>query len=173
MTDWCILRTNGSRTLTLANSLQAAGIEAWTPVSIELRRIPRRKAKEERITPLTPRYVFARAIHLTALLDTYHAHPTFSMFWGNEGPILIADDKLEPLRTEESRSRPKQRARTYGRGENVHITEGSFAGMKGIVEKDGDHRFTRVLFGSARAVKIGTYILRPDGVSSAQTALAA
>ena len=173
MSDWCILQTTSARTLGLANSLTAAGIEAWTPVRIELRRVPRRKARQEKLTPLTPRYVFARASHLVDILDTYHAHPTFRMFLDESGPVLIPDNQLEPLRTEESRSRPKQRARTYGKGEQVCITEGSFAGMRGTVEKDGDHRFTSVTFGPGRAVKIGTYILRPDCVLSPPTALAA
>lgn len=165
--DWCILRTNSSRTLNLAISLTAAGIEAWTPVRIELRRVPRRKARQEKITPLIPRYVFARASHLPDLFETHHAHPTFSLLHDENGPALVSDNELEPLRTEESRSRPKQRARTFGQGENVCITEGSFAGMRGIVEKDGDHKFTMVSFSQGRPVKIGTYILRPDCVSVA------
>jgi transcription antitermination factor NusG len=173
MADWCILRTNSSRTLSLATSLTAAGIEAWTPIRVELRRVPRRKARQEKITALIPRYVFARAAYLPSLLETYHAHPTFSLFWDEHGPALVSDEQLEPLRTEESRSRPKQRARTYERGEKVCITEGSFAGMKGIVEKDGDHRFTSVSFTRSRPVKIGTYLLRPDCISSPPTALAA
>lgn len=97
---WCILRTSGSRTLALADSLTKAGMEAWTP-----RRTFKRvkagvkpQANGQRPTveidaPILPTFVFAREADLSALASAAIAeispHPAFSIFrHGGRHPII-------------------------------------------------------------------------------------
>ena len=95
---WCILRTSGGRTLPLARSLQAAGIEAWTPSRTFLRRVPgKTNMKKEATVAILPTFVFARAVHVGDLaaiaVDPASNHPAFSVFrFAGRVPMLGARD---------------------------------------------------------------------------------
>lgn len=95
---WCILRTSGGRTLPLARSLQAAGIEAWTPSRTFLRRVPgKANTKKEATVAILPTFVFARAVHVGDLaaiaVDPASNHPAFSVFrFAGRVPMLGAHD---------------------------------------------------------------------------------
>ncbi|MBB4154163.1 hypothetical protein GGQ80_002073 [Sphingomonas jinjuensis] len=89
-TRWCILRMSGPRTLAVADSLAAVGVEAWTPRRTEKRPHPSRKAigpdgrraTVEIDAPILPTYVFIRAVHRDEVLaiaaDPASPHPQFS-----------------------------------------------------------------------------------------------
>lgn len=184
--NWIILRTAGRTTMQLAKSLNEDGIEAWTPVETRNMRIPRANVRRTVRLPIMPSYVFARAEHLIDLIELagmkpiprrsssrptnrseewrpYHAD--FSVMHFHDRIPVIADHHLQSLRTIEAKRSPRERAKPFPSGLSVRVkTEGgSFAGMKGRVERS-DNNTTVVCFDSRMTVKISTSLLRPDEV---------
>ena len=53
-TSWCVVRTQGGQTLSLAKSLQEAGYQAWTPAETVIRRARRSHPAQEIVVPLMP-----------------------------------------------------------------------------------------------------------------------
>lgn len=114
---WCILQTAGGRTLPLARSLTAAGVEVWTPVRTIRRPAPgqrrrlvmgqRRKMIEVDVAIL-PGFVFARASALTDLVrisfDEGSRHPAFTVFQVAGRVPLVSDASVAGLRQEEERA---------------------------------------------------------------------
>ncbi len=109
---WCILRTSGPRTLAVAASLVAAGVEAWTPKRT-FKRVKPGKLRDEhgrRFTvevdaAILPTFVFAREHHLRTLValwkDPTSALPPFSVFqYGGRFP-LVSDMDVAGLRDAE------------------------------------------------------------------------
>lgn len=159
---WCILRTAGPRTLPLASSLDAAGIEAWTPIEMVKRRIPRKPGRVEKAAPLLPTFVFVPEVHLSDLWRISRMivspHPAFAFFRHNGAVPLIAQREVDKLRVLENRMTPKRRRPTMAIGAEVIPTDGAFAGMTGVVvESDG--KATLVAFGGWMNLKIETSIL--------------
>jgi transcriptional antiterminator NusG len=170
LTGWCILRTAGQRTLLLATSLQEAGFDVWTPQETQAKRAPRgSKAKIERVVPMMPSFVFARATALADLVGILalpsSPHPAFSIFRYNGCIPLVSDREVERLRTAERRIVPKAKQKIFGIGTRVHIPEGAFAGLSGIVEEGGG-KSTIVCFGGNVSFSIATFLLQPDVVSA-------
>lgn len=149
MTDWCILRCSGTSTLRLADSLTDAGLEAWTPVTREIRRPTGQRTREEVAVPLMSGYVFARSTHLHALLALSRSpvpqyqvwdsdqrrmvtkgHPWFRLF---SAVRFVPDRELEPLRRLERKPRPQRIERTFAIGERVRTDEAGFIGLTGTV----------------------------------------
>jgi hypothetical protein len=114
---WCILSTSGGRTLPLARSLAAAGIEVWTPKRTIRRPAPgqrrrlvmgqRRKMIEVDVAIL-PGFVFARAVHLDDIagivIDPASQHPAFTVFQIAGRVPLVTDASVSGLREEEARA---------------------------------------------------------------------
>lgn len=172
--EWCILRTTGGRTVSLARSLERAGIEAWTPIEQQSKRRPRSKVRFEVVAPIMPTFVFVRAGHLPelarCLAEPVNPHPSFSIFRHGGRIPIIADADIAGLRVaEESAKRRADRARmkahrhVFPVGEQVRLDEGAFAGMSGVVE-GGDGKFALVAFNGGLSVKIATFLLRPENV---------
>lgn len=166
--SWCILRTSSRHTLRLVESLQGAGIDAWTPSIVRTIRKPRWNVKREVRLPMMASFVFAPAKHMWTLVDLEEdrrsPHPSFSLFRHQDSLPLVPDGELEPLRMAERRAIPAQKARAFSRGQNVRVPEGSFAGMIGKVEHSNG-RHTLVCFGGPLKVKIATYLLKLECVS--------
>jgi hypothetical protein len=112
VTRWCILRTSGGRTLALADSLMAAGIEAWTPRRTLRREKPGRcrlidgsKPVVEIEAPILPTIVFVPAGAMAALAtiaaDPASPHPPFSLFRHGDRYPLIGVAELRGLRQAE------------------------------------------------------------------------
>lgn len=113
VTRWCILRTSGGRTLALADSLVAAGIEAWTPRKTFRREKPGRcrlidgsKPVVEIEAPILPTIVFvpagAMAVLATIAIDPASPHPAFSLFRHGDRYPLIGAGELRGLRQAEA-----------------------------------------------------------------------
>lgn len=163
---WIILRTNGKSTLRLASSLTEAGYEAWTPTQTRMVRAPRSKVQTEKRLPITPTFVFAQADRLESLIilseTRVKPQPDFSLFRYYGQYPLIADRALEPLRTEEIKTVPREKRELFADGAAVKIPDGVFAGMSGIVMWD-DGQYVLVTFpGSRFPVKISAFHLRAD-----------
>lgn len=146
MSDWCILRTSGRRTVDVAESLGDNGLEVWTPTLRFMRRLPRTRKEVEAFAPIMPQYVFARAHQFDDLLRLEPVHPLFSLYrWrlsdGNWYFPFIDDRELRHLRAEDYRTPkpvppPKPEPRQYTPGQVVSVPHGlPFAGMSGVVER--------------------------------------
>lgn len=175
--DWCILRTSAPRTLTLAASLAAAGIEVWTPKRIDRRRLPRgSKGHKEVEAAIMPTFVFARATELARLqairADPISPHPAFSIFHHLDRIPFIAEREVAALRAEEERAQRaalKRQRHTFAPGTRVQVPDGAFAGLGGQVVDGGNGKFALVCFGGAFEVQIATFLLRTDEVQGAPT----
>lgn len=121
---WCILRTSGGRTLALAASLNAAGLEAWTPVRTFKRqkqgsrlRLDGRRITVEIDAPILPTFVFARAAHLldleAAASDPTNEHPPFSVFHHAGRIPLVADREVAGLQEAERAAAASIREQRY------------------------------------------------------------
>lgn len=173
MTDWCILRTAARSTLRLADGLSASDYEAWTPVEVIRRRVPRKNDAQAIPAPIMPTFVFARASQMPGLFalaaDPMTALPSFSVFRYRDRIPLVCDSELRALRAREDRSRREVlkagKAAPYRHGDMVRAPDGAFAGMSGIVEmSDGKH--TLVMFGGRFGVKIDTFLLRENEIGT-------
>lgn len=111
---WCIVRTSGGRTLSLAQSLIEAGIEAWSPRRIIKRPAPgqrralvmgRRRVMVEVAVPILPTFVFVRACHLDALAVAaampISPHPAFTLFSFAGRVPLVSELSVAGLRVAE------------------------------------------------------------------------
>jgi transcription antitermination factor NusG len=184
VSEWCVLRTSGRSTMRLAQSLAEDGFETWTPIETRRIRIPRANVRRDIRLPLMPSYVFARSHHLVDLIQMANmpfkprrshgkpAHPDFSIMHHHETIPLIADDQLQALRQLEAKRTPRKRAaQTFARGVEVRIKieGGSFAGMKGVVQRS-DHGHSLVFIDNRMTVKIPTSLLFEDDIKT-QSAL--
>jgi hypothetical protein len=175
VSDWLILRCSGRNTLPLADSLNRAGFECWTPVEVETRRVLRSRSRIEVRKPLTAHYVFARASHVDDLCrlstDPLSRHPRFSIArrQDNDGIALIHDKELDPLRFEEQRAshrhQAKQAPRSFDKGQTVTTRAAGFAGMSGIVER-AKGKYVFVLF-DGKEVKVASFLLQPTDIRQA------
>ncbi len=169
---WCILRMAPSRTMKVAESLARAGFEVWTPVENQVRRLPRSKVRQARQVMVMPTYLFARAHQIVDLLALSKApgspHPDFSVFRHHDRFPLIADESLNHLRMIEKRTAPKQRASIFTAGDEVKLTEGSFAGMNGVVETSKGQYSLVTFSGWAVPIKIASLLLLPVHVQCAE-----
>jgi transcription antitermination factor NusG len=173
-----VLRTSGRFTLRLAKSLTAAGLQVWTPIEQKVIRVPRANVRRSIVLPLMPSYVFADAAHLVELIQINERKkrlevdvPDFSLMRLGDRIPLIEDELLNGLRTIEQKRAPKKRAPKLPVGLKVRVGEagGSFAGMKGRVEQSGE-QYTLVCFDNRMTVKISTYLLCENELSSDQPA---
>lgn len=183
-TLWCILRVPGNRTLPLVDSLTVAGLEVWTPRSVEVRkRAGQRKVAKpvlvEHEVPIASTFVFARAHHVAELLalaaQTVSQHPPFSVFRHAGRIPLISDADIDGLRQAEGRAmlvaRRTKRRRLH-MGQRVGFTDGAWSGLTGTIEKSGDNMVV-VACGAPFRIKVATWLLNPDGVDSGKPIMGA
>lgn len=169
---WVILRTSGRSTIRLAETLAIDGYEVWTPVETKSIRKARANVRRSVRLPMMPSYVFARSNHLIDLLEmakgndrprrgSAPAHASFSVMHWNEGIPVVGDRQLDQLRRLEAKRTPRAKAdRALATGVNIRVKleGGSFAGMRGRVERS-DHSTTLVCFDNRMTVKIATSLL--------------
>jgi transcription antitermination factor NusG len=134
----------------------------------------RRRAKAEHTAPIMPTFVFAHIKHLAELAALSHSwrnpHPSFSVQRYNDRYPIIADAELRPLRMAERQSIPLEHVKTFEPGERIRLTEGSFAGLTGIVQTS-DGRHTMICFPNFTIpIKISTLLLLEEADMQAQIA---
>jgi hypothetical protein len=172
--EWCILRTSGPKTLPLVNSLNAAGIEAWTPRSIKVRKRDKRDMGDIE-SPIVPTFVFARARNIARLFQIRaqptNPHPSFSIFTDHDRGIpLVSELDMAGFRAAEAAANlnhRKVRHRVISPGEMVKPTEGPFAGLTGKV-REVSGQFAVVLFDDFE-VKIASWLLPDDVISASKS----
>lgn len=172
--NWCILRCQGRATLRLAATLAKDGFDVWTPRETRRIRIPRANIRREAVLPLLPSYVFAKVHHLVDLLQLAAmpvkprrgpgllepAHASFTVMRHNDMIPLVADRSLDGLRYLETKRTPRKKADPLPTGAEVRVKMegGSFAGMKGVVQRSDDGH-TLLCIDKRMTVKIPTSLL--------------
>lgn len=73
---------------------------------------------------------------------------------------MVADEELRGLRLSERKRISPEKQRSYCRGETVMLSDGAWAGMSGIVEKD-QGKFVLVTFDRLE-VRIARFLIDPD-----------
>lgn len=180
MNDWCILRTSGRNTMTLAASLAEDGYEVWTPIETRTIRIPRANVRREVRLPIMPSYVFAKAHQLVDLLELaampvkprrgarrmQPAHVRFSVLHVFDRIPLVADQHFTELRRIEAKRTPLKKAeKAFPMGAKVKVDGGSFGGLRGVVERS-DRTHTVVCFNDRYVIKIPTSLLNADDIKT-------
>lgn len=175
-TDWCIVQTSSAGTLALASALNDAGIEAWTPTGIAVKRVGKRRDRVEQTVPLMPTFAFARYHSLPDVLAMAHApapvylvwdkverrmvmrgRPFFRVFRHGQNYPAVSDRDLDKLRLAERQGRPIEHVRIFKPGEEVRVgSTPSFDGLVGVIhEVKGNYAFVRFsAFGGEATIKI-------------------
>ena len=174
--DWCIVSTSPARTLPLAASLCAVGIDAWTPAQ-KVKRLARngRKPHAEIDAPILPRFVFVRAAALpdlaAAVASPLSPHPAFSIFRYAGRIPLIGDREIAALRAMEEKERErialaerKAKRPRFDKGQRVRCDEPSFTGLVGHVVEMREGKAV-VSFGGPFTFNIASWLLQPDQLS--------
>ncbi|MCC4254157.1 hypothetical protein LL251_17230 [Sphingobium naphthae] len=153
--DWCIIQTSSAGTLALSAALNDAGIEAWTPSSVAVKRVGKTRDRVEQIVPLMPTFVFARYDRLHDLIElsqtpapvyltwdkverrmVMRGRPFFRIFRHGPSYPAVADRELDRLRIAEQRGKPVDRVRIFKPGEAVRVgSMPSFEGLVGVIEE--------------------------------------
>lgn len=176
MNDWCIIQTSSAGTLAVTEALNDAGIEAWTPTCVEVKRVGKSRDRVEQIVPLLPTFAFARYGRLRDILELAHAPAPVYMVWDRDqrrmvmrgrpyfrvfrlGQIYpaVADHELDKLRIAERHGRPIEQVRIFKSGEQVRLARGAgFDGLVGeIQEVKGNSATVRFsVFASHPTVKV-------------------
>jgi hypothetical protein len=185
--DWCILRTSGRHTMSLAASLAADGYDVWTPIETRKVWIPSANAKREVRQAIMPSYVFARVAHLVDLLQLAAmpvkprrgagsmepAHAGFSVLHAFQRIPLVADRHLAELRKLEAKRTPVKRAAySFPRNASARVSKGVFGGLVGVVIRSTPDA-TVLSFEGSFPVTIPTSLLALDGVCVEASALKA
>lgn len=170
--EWCILTTAGVRTIPLARSLAASGIEAWTPTRM-MRRQGRGKQRKQVVEvelPITPTFVFVRASSMPDIFRILRLptspHPSFRIMRHGDRIPEVRDSGLNSLRAAEDRFRQsalKSVRRHVKPGTQIKLKKGAFAGMTGIVEASTGKE-AKVNFGGGFTVSIASYLIGTDVV---------
>ncbi len=163
--QWIVLRCASSQTLRLADSLNEAGFEAWSPREIVTKRKGRDRVKVQIPKAVMPSYVFARASDLIDLVRTSKAlsspHPDFSLFRYYSRFPLIADATLDPLRIAERKGTPVQQAAPLNPGELVRYSEAGLQGLTGkVIRTRNKGKMVLVAFGTMQ-IEIASMLLLP------------
>jgi len=188
---WAILRMAGPRTLGVAEALNNAGIEAWTPSQMIEKRRPRSSVKLDIRVPIAPTFVFVRSEHLptirAALALPICPFPPFSIFQHAGRIPGVADDEITGLRAADAKGEAgwdqilKQRAaqkerdardaarRTLKAGVEVKVSAPAFVGMTGVVV-DSTRKIATVDLGGGFTIKIDTWLLAENDVVTRKAA---
>ena len=164
MSNWCILRTAGRHTLTLADNLAHDGFDAWTPSRREKIRKTRWNASREVRVTLLPTFVFANASHLWTLVEkAQEPSARFSVFRYLDRFPVIADHTLEPLRMAEKPAPIRRKFARFPPATHVRINGGSFEGHVGIVDRSDESSawVWLCLFGRHWRAEIPAFLLQP------------
>jgi hypothetical protein len=184
---WCILRTSGRHTMSLAETLAKDGFDVWTPIETRKVWISSANVKREVRQAIMPSYVFARAEHLVDLLQLAAmpvkprrgqgcreaAHAGFSVLHAFGRIPLVADHHLAELRKLEAKRTPVKRAAySFPHNASAKVSKGVFGGLVGVVIRSTPDA-TVLSFAGSFPVTIPTSLLTLDGVSNTVSALKA
>lgn len=177
-TDWCIVRTSSAGTLAVASALADAGIEAWTPIGIAVKRVGKMRERVEQTAPLMPTFAFARYDRIADVLAMAHSPTPSYQVWDKDQRRMVmrgcpffrvfrhgltypavSDRELDQLRVAEQHGRPIEHVRMFAPGEAVRCGDmPSFEGLVGIIEEvQGSYAHVRFTgFGGHARVKVNS-----------------
>lgn len=176
--QWCILRTSGRTTISLAETLAKDEYDVWTPIETRKITVPRANVKREVRLPIMPTYVFAASHHLGELLQLAGmpvrprrgaglldaAHAAFHVLHCFGGIPIVDDRHLSNLRRLEAKRTPLRRAAyAFPQNSKARVKDGAYGGMTGVVIRSTLDA-TTLDFGNGWSTKIPTSILSPADV---------
>lgn len=156
MADWCILQTSPSSTVRLAASLREAGIDAWTPVEVQERRVGRARKRVDVLLPITPTFVFAPLDRMGELLEQSHSPARLFRVWDAELRRMVtkgcpffrvfrhageypslSEAQLAPLRHLEMKLKRPPKPKQFALGQRVRLIQPRhfLEGMSGLVSR--------------------------------------
>ncbi len=175
-TDWCIIQTSSAGTMALAAALNDAGIEAWTPTGVQVKRVGKCRDRVEQVVPLMPSFVFARYNRIADIMEIARApapvymawdkverrmvmrgRPHFRLFRHGQIYPAVSDRELDKVRIAERKGRPLDHVHIFKPGELVRLAPGvGFEGLVGQIHQlKGNYAIVRFdLFGSHPTVKV-------------------
>jgi hypothetical protein len=147
--SWCILRMASGDTLRVVEALIEEGLGAWTPLNWRIGRTKITRSRFDEPLPLMPGYAFGDVGHIDQIVRLSGLRRRdLPRFWFLESERhtgctpLIVDGELGALRREEERlravfEREKRRGikpTIFGKGTEVKMIDGAYAGLSGVVE---------------------------------------
>ena len=155
---WFVLRCAANSTLKLVNALQGNGIDAWTPIRIITRRLPRRNSKAKKEISTLPTFVFMsdNSRPILDILRTTCYLPSFRYMKMLGMTVLVNDSEMEFMHRV---SMDKTKVTTQPVGGMVRFRSGSFEGIEGIVTQSSDKECTVRIDGTNTLVKVPPFLL--------------
>jgi len=132
--QWYVLFVRSNQEKNVAHSLSQRGIESYHPCYPSLRQWKDRRVRLE--LPLFPGYVFARL----PLADRLHALTVphvVSLVGRKDAPAVMSSEEIEWIRNGTAYGQAEPHPYLQA-GEQVMITNGVFAGMRGILLRHGN-----------------------------------
>jgi hypothetical protein len=180
---WCILRTAGRSTMTLAATLAEDGFDVWTPLETIMVDVPRANVKRKVVRPIMKSYIFARAGHLVELINLSKmrvrprrgpgliqpAHVSFSVLVAFGRIPLVAERDLADLRKLEARRTPRKIAPyAFPRNKIVRVNDGIAQGKVGVVVSSTAAKTKILCKGDRHTIEIPTSLLELSTIQTDQ-----
>jgi transcription termination/antitermination protein NusG len=150
---YIVRSTTGRSDQTAIDWLERLGIEVYYPRVMEMRKVPRRKlsasqrragveVKKPQLSPLFPRYIFARfGMARHSWRDIFKFAGISGMVCNGDLPVMVPASLIAKIRARENdgvvAGTDSVRA-VFGIGDHVTVTDGPFASFPGIVERGFD-----------------------------------
>ncbi len=129
---WHVLFVKTNHEKKVNSYIDKFGIESYLPVRKELSYWSDRKKWIEK--PMFPGYLFVR-VSCKEFFNALNHTSVYHYVCFEEGPAIINEREIDMIRRLEAEKEILITERAYSEGDNVRITEGSLAGISGVIEK--------------------------------------
>jgi transcriptional antiterminator RfaH len=131
--NWYVIYTKPKKEDMVSEMLRHGGIEVYNP---KLRLIKYAKGRyREVVEPLFPCYIFARFAPETHLWMISYTRGVRRAVGGENGLWHVAEDIIDFIRSREQDGFITSRSMDIREGDKVKVTDGPFAGLTGIFER--------------------------------------
>lgn len=163
---WTALRCSGAKTTQLVRKLVENKIEAWTPVRISMRRLPRKNVKQEVVVPMLPSFVFVRVDDLVASiwLSECRMCPAFTPMTFMGKLAQFKGRQLLPMKVLYDDNPLGVENELPSVGSVVVLRFGMFSGLRGIVRGYAKKQCLVEIDNNGINVKISPFFLEKVGL---------
>jgi hypothetical protein len=157
---WVSLRCASGKTTQLVEKLCFMGVEAWTPIKLVNRRVPRKRVKQKVVVPMLPSFVFIPAGSLDAAQEyaDMRTCPAFNPMFFMGRLARFKGDQLLPMRVLFN-DVANEEEKFPDVGTTVTLRFGAFSGLRGTVVGRVKQQSLVELQGSSMVVKIAPFFL--------------
>ena len=136
---WCVVQTETRREFTAADYLKRAGYPTYVP------RVLTRRRGDERVEPLFPSYIFARAEE-TNWTPIRWTIAVVRIVMDGAKPAKLPEVELEKMRSREGPSGVIRLSKSWIKGRTrLAVIRGTFRGFEGIFQDERAHRRVQIL----------------------------